>query len=448
MRLITPLLLALLSFGFGGGARAQAVGEPPADQSSLGEFVVTGTKVEHVTKLAVLPSLNPDLEDVTVRSTVRRDLELSGMFEVIADRRAPDGMYSFTDPVDIEAWKKVGAEVIVKVAARRVAKQRLEVLGLAYFVDTGAEPVFEKRFTCALDEVRPMAHRVTDALLGAITGRPGGFFSHFAFTSKKLTGRHVYVMDSDGWGLTQVFSPGANIRKPMAISPAFGPREQLFFAYSENYAPFALRAAEAGRVQPIFSPFSTSVYGIDFDSERLRVALAVAEGGRSYIYLGSRGGSEWKKVSTTELATAPAFSPSGKIAWIGGGATQGTQRVFVDGKAVSPPGFTAASPTFCDTEDGIRLVYAVAVGNDRLDLVMSDEQGRGIVRLTQGQGSNFAPACSPDGRVLAFFSSRGKTTGLYMMSLKRFVTQKVNDQIGDSLVWERLPEGTIKPEKT
>jgi TolB protein len=112
--------------------------------------------------------------------------------------------------------------------------------------------------------------------------------------------------------------------------------------------------------------------------------------------------------------------------------------VYVENKAVSPPGFTAGAPVFCDTEDGVRLVYSVSVGGDRQDLVMSDEKGGGIVRLTQNQGSNTSPACSPDGRMLAFFSTRNKP-GTYFMNLKRWRTVPLNGQLGESLRWEALP---------
>ena len=160
---------------------------------------------------------------------------------------------------------------------------------------------------------------------------------------------------------------------------------------------------------------------------------------KSTIYVGNPDGSGMQKVSTTELATHPVFSPSGKLAWIGGGAKQGTQRVYVDGKAVSPPAFTAAAPAFCNTENGVKIVYAVGVGGNRQDLVMSGETGQGISRLTQNNGSNSYPACSSDGRLLAFFSTRGKTPGMYLMSLKRWSTQKLSNQHGESLRWDPLP---------
>ena len=75
---------------------------------------------------------------------------------------------------------------------------------------------------------------------------------------------------------------------------------------------------------------------------------------------------------------------------------------------------------------------------------MADEMGRGSARLTQNQGSNTYPACSPDGRLLAFFSTRKEQPGMYMMSLKRFTTLQVTSKIGESLRWAALPPSPQK----
>jgi len=413
-------------------AAASSTTAPP-DESVLGTLVITGHKEEHVPKLAVLPSLSPDLEDVIVRGVVRRDFELSGMFDVIDDNKAPPGLYGFDDPVDIPAWQKLGAEVIVKVAAQKQPSGKIQVFGLAYFVNTGKDPVYEKKLLVDEPEVRVTAHRLTDALLGAITGRPGGFASHFTFSGKWGKNRRIFTMDADGHNLKGHTDPSDT-----AIAPAWGPNQELFYTVSTKYSPFRLMRFD-GSFKPVNVPFKTSIYSVAFNKDHTKLALAVAENAKSAIYVGNPDGSGMKKVSTTELATHPAFSPSGKLAWIGGSPDNGSQRVYVDGKAVSPAGFTAAAPTFCDTEDGIRLVYAVAVGGNRQDLVMSNERGGGISRLTQNQGTNSYPACSTDGRLLAFFSTRKNQPGLYMMSLKRWTTQKVTNQYGESLRWEPLP---------
>ena len=432
------LTSSLAAIAFAAVAKAQAPAAPVPDEHLLGDLVISGTQVEHVTKLAILKSFSPDYEDVVIRSVVRHDLELSGMFDVIPDGKAPPGNYEFDDPVDLPAWQKLGAEVIVKVAARKTQGNRVEIFSLAYFMDVGKTPVYERRIVVAADDVRPTGHRVTDALLAAITGRPGSFASHFCLSTPWGRGRRVLTMDADGAGLTPVSSP-----EDTSIAPFWGPKQTLYFTQSVRFSPFHLMQLAGKQIERVNVPYTTSIYAASFSVDGQKLAVAVAEDGRSSIYVGNADGTAFNKVSTSEIATSPVFSPSGKLAWIAGGAQQGSQRVYVDGKPVSPNGFTAASPTFCDTELGVRLVYAVAVGGGRMDLVMSDEHGRDMARLTQGPVSNLAPACSPDGRLLAFFSTRKSGPGLYLLNLKRFTSVRVTPQVGESLNWARLADSSV-----
>ncbi len=415
-------------------AQAQA---PAAaqDESALGEILVTGTSQEKVPRIAVLPSLSPDLEDVIVRGVVRRDLELTGLFDLIPDSKAPSGMYGFDDAIDIDAWRALGAEAIVKVAARADdTPGKIQVQGVAYFLNVGKDPVYQKKIVVPKTEARVTAHRITDALLGALTGRPGSFASELTFSAKWARSRRIFRVDADGNGLLPLTDPADH-----AIAPAWGPAHSIYYLLSKNYMPYQLWSFAGGTHKQVNVSFKTSLYGVSFDKTGKRMALAVSENAESAIYVGSPDGSGMQKVSSTSLATHPTFSPNGKLAWVGGDAKQGTQRIYVDGKAVSPSGFTAASPVYCDTEDGIRLVYSVAVGGDRQDLVIAAEDGRGVARLTQNQGNNTSPSCSPDGRSLAFFSTRNKQPGLYLLSLKRYKTQQVSSQMGEALRWEMLP---------
>ncbi len=422
---------ATLSVAF--AAAADVPGATP-DESVLGEMIITSSTVEKLPRIAVLPSLSPDYEDVIVRGVVRRDFELTGLYDVIPDDKAPAGMYGFEDAVDVDAWRKLGAEAIVKVAARKVGTDQIQVFGLAYLMSSGKKPVFEKNLTVKKTEARVTAHRITDALLGALTGRPGGFASELTFSGRWGKNRRIFRMDADGNGLLPLTDP-----KDTAIAPAFGPGNKIFYLISHEYAPFSLATYSNQKNEAVGVPFKTSMYGVSLSRDGKQLALAVADSGKSAIFVGAADCSNMKSVSTTELATRPVFSPSGKLSWIGGEAKQGTQRVFLDGKAVSPPGFTASGQTFCDTEDGVRLVYSVSVGGGKQDLVMGDEKGRVIGRLTQGQGSNTHPACSPDGRLLAFFSTRGSAPGIYVMSLKSFRTQSISTQLGEGLSWAALP---------
>jgi len=212
----SALLLARAAFG-------QAPPAPPKDKTVLGEIPVALSGAEHFIKLAILPSLSPDMEDVVLRGVVRRDLEISGMFDVIPDSKAPAGMYGFDDPVDIPAWKKIGAEVVVKLAARKKDAKNVEVLGLAYFLTHGQDPVYQKKLVVPPDKIRVTAHRITDALLGALTGRDGSFASHMTYAAQWGRGRRVLTMDADGHDLTPRSPEGDTSIAPSPIEGTKAP---------------------------------------------------------------------------------------------------------------------------------------------------------------------------------------------------------------------------------
>lgn len=411
---------------------AQSENEPTGDETRLGELLITGTQEDHRPWLALLPSLSPDLEDVIVRGVVRRDFELTGLFRIVDERKAPPGLYGFNDPIDLPAWKKTGAQIIVKTSARKRQDGKIEVLGVAYLLAAGEQPVYEKTITVAKEDVRVTAHRVTDALLGALTGRDGGFASRLAFSAKWGKNPIVFTVDADGHNITRQTSPDVT-----SISPAWGPDGYLFYTESKNYSPF--RMMRLGEPRPLALLFHRSILSVAFSSDGTKLALATAEGAGTAVYMGDADGTNMRRVSKTEIAVDPVFSPSGRLAWVGGKPEQGGQRVYVDGKPVSPPGFTASSPAFCDTEDGVFLVFAVNVGGGRQDLIWTGETGGQMSRLTQNQGSNSYPACSPDGRLLAYFSTRKGEPGLYVKSLKSFSTFKISGQVGQTLKWAALP---------
>src|SRR5262249_213061 len=119
-----------------------------------------------------------------------------------------------------------------------------------------------------------------------------------------------------------------------------------------------------------------------------------------------------------------------------------SQRVYVDGKPISPDGLWASSPTFCNNPDGERVVFAVGATKNQ-DLVVANAKGGGLARITNNAARNSYPACSPDGRLVAFFTTRksNEGPGLYIMRIDGGRPKRVSPLLGDSLRWDRLPPG-------
>jgi TolB protein len=411
---------------------AHADPAPLPDESILGTVDVTGAAATALPKLAVMPIVTTGEADTTLQLVVKKDLDLSGQFDVVADELAPPGLYLHDSPVDVAAWRGRGISILIRVLANKLPTGKVELLGSAYLVARAQDPVFQTRIECDASQVRVSSHRMTDALLGALTARPGGFASHMVYSGRIGKNRQIFAIDSDGYHLH-----GESPESDTAIAPAFGPNGEIYYALSHDYSPFRLVKGSGATPVPINVP--GSIFGLAFAPDHSKLALSVAGDGSSRIFVGNADGSGMNAVSTVPLANHPAFGPQGKMAYVGGGPAG--QRVYVDGKAVSPAGFNASAPAFCDTPNGLLVVFTVGVGNGA-DLVSTDVRGGNIARITQNQGANSYPACSPDGRLLAFFSTRkaDKGPGLYVVPLAgAWRARRISTEIGESLRWEALP---------
>jgi TolB protein len=318
------------------------------------------------------------------------------------------------------------------VLANKLPGGKIELLGNAYLLGRGQDPVFQHRIETTAAQVRTSSHRMTDAILGALTGRPGGFASHLVYSGRVASNRQVFGIDADGFNL-HTESPDVDT----SIAPAFGPKGEVYYAWSRDMSPFQLARGKSASVVPLSVP--GSIFGLAFSPDHGKIAVSVAHEGATKIYVGNADGTGLSSVSTAPLANHPVFGPGGKMAYVGGG-TAG-QRVYVDGKAISPAGFNASAPVFCDTPGGLVVVFTVGVGAGA-DLVSTDTRGGSITRITQNQGANSYPACSPDGRLLAFFSTRksDKGPGLYVVPINAvWRAKRISTEVGESLRWEALP---------
>ncbi len=435
-----------------------AASEGEADERLLGTVEVNGSGngLPPLPKMAVVPLLTTGMADSIVNLVVRRDMELSGQFEVEDASLAPPGPFTQEAPLNLSAWREKGAEYVLRVFAQPAPNDsvRTELVGEAYVTPVahagapGAQaastpdaqipepkPAFRTVVPTATTEVRAASHRLVDRLLGALTGRPGGFASEMAYAEKVGRWRRVFALDADGFDLRPIGPTDAT-----AVSPAFGPGGQIFYALSTDYLPFRLVFGPSAVPVPIAIP--GSILGVAFSADHARLALTVMTEGRSELWTGDRG--HLASSASPPFANHPVFGPLGKTAYVAGTPVQ---RVYVDGKPVSPPGFMASAPVFCDTPQGLLLIYTVGVGAGA-DVIATDTSGGSLRRLTRHEGANTYAACSPDGRLVAFFSTGKRNAdarddrsggGLFVMPIARpWLAKRISTEVGDSLRWEPL----------
>jgi TolB protein len=473
------LLLLVLPLAFAPLTRARPAsadtpdGQPAPDESILGTVDVNGSATEGLPplpKMAVVPIVPTGSADSLVNLVVRHDMELSGQFEVLSEDTAPPGPFTHTTPLDLGAWRGKGAEYVLRIFSQPAAtdSSKTELVGEAFVTPTAAQaaaqktraaaapvdpsaapadpkPSFRAVVATATTEVRAASHRLVDQLLGALTGRPGGFASQMTYAEKVGRWRRVFTIDSDGFDLRAIGPESAT-----ALSPSFGPAGQVFYALSDDYSPF--RVVQGPNATPVPVNVPGSIMGLAFSSDHTRMALTVMDGGQSKLWYGAR--DKLQPMTTAPLANHPVFGPMDKIAYVAGTPVQ---RIFVGEKAISPPGFMASAPVFCDTPQGLLVIYTVGVGAGA-DIIATDSSGGGLKRLTQHEGANTYAACSPDGRLVAFFSTGKRKlgtastsghddtgAGLFIMPIQRpWLAKKISNEVGESLRWEALPPVAAK----
>jgi TolB protein len=432
-------------------SRNVALAQPapsPADESILGTVEVDGSggsNLPPLPKLAMVPLISITDADSTVSYVVRHDLELSGQFQVMALNETPSGPFTRDVAIDLHAYGAKGAEYVVRTFTEQ-DKGVTHLIAEAFVTpkpgtpapprpEAGAPPPPPPKaaYRGVVDaksngEVRRATHHLVDELIGALTGRPGGFASQMTYARRAGQWQRAFVTDADGFDL-RVFSPD----RTTVTSPVFGYGGILFYSVSVDYAPFKVAIGPSGTVLPIALP--GSVMGLSFSPDGKKAALATMSEGKSSLWVSAENGA-LQRVDAAPLANHPALGPLGKVAYVGGTPVQ---RVYVDGKAISPPGLMASAPVFCDSPEGLLVIFTVQVAGGA-DVIAMDSGGGRLRRLTQRQGSNAYPACSPDGRLVAFFSEtkNAKTSGLYVMPVARpWLAKKIADETGSALHWAR-----------
>jgi len=440
--------LSLFTRGASAADSATPPSEPP-DESVLGTIDVNGSAqgLPPLPKMALVPILTTGTADSVVNLVVRRDMELSGQFEILDETAAPAGTFTRTSPLDLAAWRAKGAEYVLRVFSQPAPNEsaKTELIGDAYLTPAVAQgghlaavgdpaaadpkPAFHAVVQTATIEVRAASHRLVDQLLGGLTGRPGGFASQMTYVEKVGRWRRVFAIDADGFDLRAIGPINAT-----ALSPAFGPGNEIYYALSTDYSPFRLVFGPTATQVPLAIP--GSIMGLAFSSDHARMALTVMDGGQSQLWVGER--ARLQPMQAPPFANHPIFGPTGKIAYVAGSPVQ---RVYLEGKPISPAGFMASAPVFCDTPQGLLVVYTVGIGTGA-DIIATDSSGGALRRLTQHEGANTYAGCSPDGRLVAFFSTgkRGQGAGLFIMPILRpWLAKKISSEVGESLRWEPLP---------
>lgn len=429
-RLFLPGCLAFGAWALAAHLPTAHAGDPlqppplPSAASPTGgqvtQIVVSGGN-RSLFKIALPPVLGDAELSKTVVETETRDFTTSSLFQILDPQSFTANLASEGTGIEPASWRNIGAEGVIKgQSSLRSSGVHLELA--LFVVSRGREAVLKRDYDVAKDNVRSAVHQFANEVVKWFTGSAGSFGTRLVFSATTGKGQKgVYQIESDGQGLSKL-AAATNV----ALAPAIGPGG-VYYAGGGADGSYAL--FRVGNPVAVLR-HAGLIFGASFGGGKM--AVVISQNGQSDIWVGSPDGSNLTKATSGGLNTHPSLGGGGQLAYVSNAG--GNPQIYVDGKKVSSRGNYNMAPVWCNDPEGTKILFMGRDGAtwDIFTVAPSGDPAT-MKRLTQDQGSNTYPACAPDGRTVAFFSTRG---GLYTANPQGLNQQKISNVQGESLRWE------------
>jgi TolB protein len=434
-RTIAPTIIAAALALAVPAARQQP--QPPTSQqpSELRTTITSGDAgapprlaVPDFIALAAAGAAKPDAETAEAAKTIARvlfdDLNFEHEFALIprdVSETIPPATSMFDVPFD--RWRELNADgVIIGTVQKRDAGARVEV---RLFNARTGQSAFGMEYSGSIANARIYAHTISDEIHKTQRALQGVARTRLTFNSdrdgERMVGtvenrgaKEIYISDYDGenqrritvgrqLNMTSVWSP--DTRSIAYVSYRRGP-PNIFVSHIYQGLQDEVTKSAANNVTPAWSPDGT------------RIAFASTRDGNFEIYVMNRDGSNVRRLTNNPSSDiTPTWSPNGnQIAftsdrggeaaiYVMGADGVGVQRLtsgYSDRATWSPAPFN-------------EIAYAARTGPGN-DIRIIDLATREVRQLTFGEGTNESPAFAPNGRHLAFMSTRSGKAQIFTVA--------------------------------
>jgi TolB protein len=355
------------------------------------------------------PALSTELPGV-----VSNDLDLSGYFNPL-DKAAfleeKGGPLKGKD-INFKDWSVIGAELLLKGGYVCVGN-RLEVEIRLFDVFRGRQ-ILGKRALGNLEEYRHLMHRLSNEIILKLTGHKGIFLTRLAYVGTATGEREIYACDYDGHNVRPLTQD-----KSIALLPRWSPdgKKIVYNSYKNGGPMLYLRDLVTGALRRLSGRSGLNI-GACWAPDGKELVLCMSHKGNPDIFTIDLQGKILKQlVEHWGIDVSPAFSPDAtRLAFVSNrsGSPQiylmeissgRVDRLTYEGKYNTSPAWSSLN----------RIVF-VGKTNGNFDIFTLEPDGGRIKRLTADAGNNEDPCWSPDGRYIAFSSSRTGQYHIYIMN--------------------------------
>ncbi len=367
-----------------------------------------------------------------VDEIIRSDLERSGHFGILD----PDDMLSHPaseEDLYFRDWRLLKQDYLVISSIKSTGKGQYQVRYQLFDVFNERE-LLSQTLSANANQLRDMAHRISDAIYEQLTGIRGAFSTKIAYvtTNRKRTRFNLAIADSDGAREKVIMTSKYSI-----FSPAWSPdgKRLAYVLLEDSGSKVFIQDIATGKKQLV-----SANKGINsapaFSPDGNKLALVLSKDGNPEIYVVDLTTRHWLRVTNHyAIDTEPNWMPDGEHLLFTSGRSGNPQiyrvslvsgyieRITFDGN------YNARARL---AQDGRFLVMVHQSAKGEPFHIASMDLTRGLLQiLTSDTFLDESPSVSPNGVMVMYAAKYNKQSILAAVSVDGDVRFLVPSKSGD-----------------
>ena len=427
---MTRIFRMLVAFSLCGGVALVAQQQPPASQQPLSQpsrvELIIGDRIGARPTFAVPDCLALTRDDQTaaaaqtIAEVLWNDLEFEREFRMLArDTYGTIPPARSLDGLPLDRWRELGADGVVSCSVERLGDQRIRVTARLFNVRS-QESAFGVEYTGSSGNVRLYAHQLSDEIHRHQRGLRGVARTKISFASDRdsesLLGlvadrrtKEVYFVDYDGANARRV-----TVSRSLNTTPVWSPnaRAIAYTSWRRGYQDVFVSHIYEGRLEtPAGGSRDVHNWLPAWSPDGTQLAFTSNRDGNPELYVMNADGTDVRRLTNhPDIDTTPTWSPQGRQIAFTSDRTGAPQIYVVDIDGTGLRRITFES--YCDRPTWSPAPYNEIAYSSRTspvghDIKVVDLATNEVRQLTFGLGTNESPSYSPNGRHVAFMSTRG-----------------------------------------